>query len=220
MPYIPMITFPSIFAVSNRTYSFLRQKASPNFFPFFISMPQNHVHSSSHYHPLLSLYSQLLENHLMRPLVAPEAEARTQVSFQIRCLLDAGHNTLIHCLLILNSLGINFLLGRRLTALFEEIVLFFLLTRPVLILGYARNDVGVYSGDVDDGRGGNDVAVVYAAQRDAVGFERAGDEEDALLELAQEHDALTAEAAREEDQDGSGGERVAVFGRVCGFARL
>lgn len=142
----------------------------------------------------------------MRPLVAPEAEARAQVSLQIRSLLNTSHDTLIHSLLILNPLGIHFLLGRRLTALLEEVIFVLLLTRPVLVLGYTRNDVGVYGGDVNDGRGGNDVAVVYAAQRDTVGFEGAGDEEDALLELAQENDALATEAAREEDQDGSGGE--------------
>jgi hypothetical protein len=37
--------------------------------------------------------------------------------------------------------------------------------------------------------------VVDATERDTVGLEGAGDEEDALLELAQEDDALTAETA-------------------------
>jgi hypothetical protein len=41
-----------------------------------------------------------------------------------------------------------------------------------------------------------------------------------LLELAQEDDALTAETAREEDKDGAGGERFAVFGGVCRLTGL
>lgn len=62
--------------------------------------------------------------------------------------------------------------------------------------------------------------MVDAAEGDAVGFERAGDEEDALGELAEQDDALTAETAGEEDEDGAGGERVAVFGGVGGLAGL
>lgn len=50
------ITFSSIFPVSNRTYSFFKQKASPEFFLSSYSCPKNHMDSSSHYHPLLSLY--------------------------------------------------------------------------------------------------------------------------------------------------------------------
>jgi hypothetical protein len=38
--------------------------------------------------------------------------------------------------------------------------------------------------------------------------------------LAQQDDAFAAETAREEDEDGAGGEGFAVFGWVGGFARL
>ena len=62
--------------------------------------------------------------------------------------------------------------------------------------------------------------MVDAAEWDTVRLEGAGDKEDALLELAQEYDALSAEAAREEDEDGAGGEGVAVFGGVCSLAGL
>jgi hypothetical protein len=41
-----------------------------------------------------------------------------------------------------------------------------------------------------------------------------------LLELAEQDNALTAETAGEEDEDGAGGEGFAVFGWVGGFARL
>jgi hypothetical protein len=161
-----------------------------------------------------------LENHFMRPLVASKAKASAQVRLEIGRLLDTRQNALIDCLLVLDALGINLLLGRCLAAVLEEVVFVLLLARPVLVLGNARNHVRVYGGNVDDGRGRNDVAVVYATQRHAVGFKGPRDEENALVELAQQHDALAAEAAREKDQDCAWGERVAVFGRVCGFARL
>lgn len=62
--------------------------------------------------------------------------------------------------------------------------------------------------------------MVYAAERHAVGFEGAGDEENALGELAEQDNALAAEAAGEEDEDGAGCEGVAVFGGVGGLAGL
>jgi hypothetical protein len=62
--------------------------------------------------------------------------------------------------------------------------------------------------------------VVDATEGDTVGLEGTGDEENALFKLAQKHNALTAETTREEDEDGSGGERLAVFGGVCRLARL
>lgn len=96
----------------------------------------------------------------------------------------------------------------------------FSFARPVRVCAYAGDERFVEACDVDDGGGGDDVAVVYAAEGYAVGFEGPCDEEDALVELAQEDDALAAEAAGEEDEDCARGERVAVFGGVCGFARL
>lgn len=158
----------------------------------------------------------------MRPLVAPQAKARTQVRLQIRRLLDISHERLVH-LLVLYPLRIRVLLLRRRLAVLEEVVLAFalyLLARPVLVLAHALDDVGVHARNVNDGRCGDHVAVVDAAQRNAIALEGAGDEENALLELAQEDDALASESAGEEDQDGAGCERVAVLGGVCGFAGL
>ena len=62
--------------------------------------------------------------------------------------------------------------------------------------------------------------MVDAAEGHTVGLEGASDEEDALLELAQEDDALTAETSGEENEDGARGERFAVFGGVRGLAGL
>jgi len=158
----------------------------------------------------------------MRPIAAPQSEASTQVRLQIRSPLNISHKRLVHLLLVFYPLRIRLLLCGCLAVL-EEVVLalaVLLLARPVLVLADARDDFLVQAGDVDDGRGRDDVAVVDATQWDAVGLEGAGDEEHALFELAQEHDALAAEAAGEEDQDGSWGERLAVLGGVGCLARL
>ena len=67
---------------------------------------------------------------------------------------------------------------------------------------------------------GDDVARIDAAQGHAVGLEGACDEEHALVERLEEHDALAAEAAGEEDQDGAGLERGAQLRRADGLAGL
>lgn len=53
------------------------------------------------------------------------------------------------------------------------------------------------------------VAGVDAAERDTVDLEGTGDEEDTLLEVLQENDALATETTSEEDEDGTGGKRFA-----------
>ena len=62
----------------------------------------------------------------------------------------------------------------------------------------------IQAGDVDLVGGGDDVSGVDPAQGHAVDLEGAGDEEDTLVEGLEEDDALAAEAAGEQDQDGTG----------------
>jgi hypothetical protein len=159
----------------------------------------------------------------VRPLVAPQAEARAQIRLEIGHLLDVRHERLVHFLLVFYPLRVGvFLLGCCLAVL-EEVVLaltILLLARPVFILADALYDFVLDTGDIDNGGGSDHIAVVHPAQRDAIGLERAGDEEHALRKLAHEYDALAAEPPREEDQDGTGSERVAVFGGVGGLAGL
>ena len=139
----------------------------------------------------------------MRPLVPPQTKAGTQISLKIRHFLDACQHRLIHLLLVLNALRVDILLGGRLSAIVEKGIFIarLLLARPVGVFAHTGNDIGVDGRDINDSRGGNDVAVVDAAQGHAVGLEGARDEENALVELAQKHDALAAEAAREKDED-------------------
>lgn len=62
--------------------------------------------------------------------------------------------------------------------------------------------------------------MVHAADGHAVGLEGTGDEEDTLLKLAKEHDALAAETTGEKDQDCSGNKRFTVFRGVRSLAGL
>ena len=164
-----------------------------------------------------------LENHLVGVLAAPQAEARAKVRLEIGLLLDRRNQRLVDLLLVLNALGIGVLLLGCGAALLEESILalaLLLLACPVLVLAYAVEDLLVKVGNIDGCAGCDNVAVVYAAQGDAVGLEGTGDQENALRQLAEEDNALAGEASREEDEDCAGLEGVAVFGGVGGLARL
>lgn len=112
----------------------------------------------------------------------------------------------------------------RLLALLEERVL----TRLVggLILGEVAvladlvQDLRVDALQVNLGRGSNNISGVYPSQRNAVNFERTGDEEDTLGKVLQENDALAAETTGEEDDDGTGLERSPRFRRTDRLASL
>jgi hypothetical protein len=156
-------------------------------------------------------------------LVAPQAEASAQVRLEVGDLLDVGHERLVDLLLVLDPLGISVLLLGGGLAVLEEVVLalaLLLLARPVGVLADAVEDLLVGARNVDDGAGCDHVAVVDAAQGHAVGLEGARDEQDALLELAKQHNALAAETAGQEDEDGAGGEGFTVLGGVGGLAGL
>lgn len=111
-----------------------------------------------------------------------------------------------------------------LLALLEESVgaslLLGLLGGEVLWLGDLVNLLLVEAGDVDLVGGGNDVSGVDAAQGDTVDLEGTGDEEDALVEVLEEDDALATETAGEEDQDGTGLQRLAGSPGADGLANL
>lgn len=101
----------------------------------------------------------------------------------------------------------------RLLALLEESLLagllLGLLGGEVLWLRDLVNLLLVEAGDVDLVGGGDNVASVDAAQGNAVDLERSGDEENTLVEGLEEDNALAAETAGEEDQDGTGLEGLA-----------
>ena len=111
-----------------------------------------------------------------------------------------------------------------LLALLEESLLGLLLS--LLVLGEVSgsgdllNRLGVNTGDVDTLGGGNNVAGVHATERDTVDLERTGDKEDTLVEGLEEDDTLAAEAAGEDDQDGTGLERLPGSPGADGLADL
>lgn len=120
-----------------------------------------------------------------RNLAAAEEKQRSDFQFSYLGLLA----------LLEEGVGASLLLG--------------LLGGEVLWLGDLVNLLLVEAGDVDLVGGGNDVSGVDAAEGDAVDLEGAGDQQDTLLKVLEEDDALATEAAGEEDQDGAGLERLA-----------
>jgi hypothetical protein len=139
-------------------------------------------------------------------------------------LLDVGQKGLVDGLLVLNTVLSGLLLLSRmlvrsrcgtigyaylgLLALLEERVLAGLVGSLVLgevaVLAGLLQDTLINALDVHGGRGGNDEAGVYSSQRNAVDFERTGDEENTLGQVLEEHDTLAAETTGEEDDDGTG----------------
>lgn len=188
-------------------------------------MPASRIPSSIISLPVLNLSTSRirLEDHFVRVLAAPQAEASAQVCLKVGLLLNCRNQRLVNRLLVRNALRIDILLLGRCFTLLEERILalaLFLLARPVLVLAHAVQDFRIEVRDIDGCAGRNYVAVVDAAKGDTVGLERTGDQENALIELAQEDDALAGKATGEKDEDSAGLKRLAVFGGVCGLAGL
>ena len=95
-----------------------------------------------------------------------------------------------------------------LLALLEESILARLVCGLVLgevaLLGGLVQDRLVDTLDVDGGGGSDDIAGVYAAQRNAVNLEGTGDEENTLGKVLEDNDTLATETTSEEDDDGTG----------------
>lgn len=111
-----------------------------------------------------------------------------------------------------------------LLSLLEEsslgLLLSLLLLGEVLGGGDLLDGLVVNSGDVDTLGGGDNVAGVNAAKGNTVDLEGSGDQEDTLLEVLEEDDTLAAEAASEEDQDGTGLEALANLSGTQRLANL
>lgn len=112
----------------------------------------------------------------------------------------------------------------RLLALLEESLLAgllgLLLPRKVLVVANLLERLAVEPADVNLGLGRDHVSCVDSSERDAVDLEGAGDQQETLCEGLEEHDALAAEAASQEDEDGAGLQRSAGLVCACGLANL
>lgn len=112
----------------------------------------------------------------------------------------------------------------RFLALFEEgllarLVCLLVLGEVARLAGLLHNAL-VYTSEVHLGRSSDNVSCVDPSQWNAIDFERTGNEEDALLEVLQEDNALAAEATSKKDDDGAGSEGCANLGRAEGLAGL
>lgn len=156
-------------------------------------------------------------------------------------LLDGGQKSLVDGLLVLDAvLGRLLLLLHPLVlfarsavvvvthlgllALLEESILARLVCGLVLgevtLLGGLLQDSLVDTLDVDGGGGSDDIAGVYAAQRNAVNLEGTGDEENTLGKVLEDNNALATEATSKEDDDGTGLEGLANLRRANCLAGL
>merc|ERR1711998_644040 len=70
---------------------------------------------------------------------------------------------------------------------------------------------GLDAGDVDLEAGAEGVDLVDSLQWDSIDLVRAGDGEEARLELLEADDSLSSESSCEEDEDGSWGDRRSQF---------
>ena len=111
-----------------------------------------------------------------------------------------------------------------LLSLLEEsllgLLLGLLLLGEVVGSGNLLEGLGVNTGDIHAGAGGDHVAGVDTAEGDTVDLEGTGDEENTLLEVLEENDTLTTEAAGEEDQNGTGLKALAELGGTQSLADL
>lgn len=175
-----------------------------------------------------------------------EAERGGEVAGEEVDLLDVGNQRLVDGLLVGRPAAGNLLLlcvlsvfasrltshppGRNvssylgLLSLLEEGVLAGLLLgllggevlRPRDLLNLGLVDAG----QVDLHGCGDDVSRVDATEGDTVDLEGAGDEQDTLVEVLEEDNALAAEPTSEQDQDGTGLEGAARRPRAEGLADL
>jgi hypothetical protein len=112
----------------------------------------------------------------------------------------------------------------RLLALLEESILarllrLFILGEVARLAGLPHNTL-VHTLQIYLCRGRDNISCVDPSQGNAIDFERTRDEEDTLLEVLQENDALSAEATSEEDDNSAGSERRADLGGADGLASL
>lgn len=111
-----------------------------------------------------------------------------------------------------------------LLSLLEEsllgLLLSLLLLGEVVGSGDLLEGLGVNTADVDTGAGGDHVTSVDTAEGDTVDLEGTGDEENTLLEVLEENDTLSTEAAGEEDQNGTGLEALADLSGTDSLADL
>eukprot|EP01137_Pigoraptor_chileana_P009315 Opistho-2@57355 len=153
-----------------------------------------------------------LKLELVGKLTLLEGEAAAEVCGEQGLLLDNLEERLVSLLLVgLARVGNNLLLLGLLEELASRLLLLVLLGPAEVVVGELL--VHLDSADVNLGRGRNDKRLVHTAKGNTVDLEGAVDKEEAGRELLKEHDAASTEAAGEENEDRSGGDRRPELGR-------
>lgn len=134
-----------------------------------------------------------------------------RVSKKSGCALATRGGGIVSYLWLLSLLEKSLLAG---------LLLLGLLANKVLGLGDLLDLLGVNTGKVNLLGGGDDVSGVDPSQGDAVDLEGAGDEQNTLVEGLEEDDTLAAEAAGQQDQDGTGLQGGAGLPGADGLADL
>ena len=119
----------------------------------------------------------------------------------------------------------DFATNLGLLPLLEELILpllpsLALLSYKVPPAGHLFYSLLVNAFQVDLGTRGNDVSRVHSPERHTVDFKWACDKKDTLWKVLKENDALAAETASEENENGSRLQGRSMFGWVGGFADL
>jgi len=155
----------------------------------------------------------------MRSVAFAQGEGRANVSRKVGGLFDDPCNCCVDLLLVgFADLGDGLLL--RLLSPLKEFLLLGLLGLLVLDKVLLVKLAQVDAGNVNDSRGCNNVAGVYAAEGNTIELEGASNEDDTAREGLQVDDALPTESAGEDDEDCAGLEGGAESGRLLSFANL
>lgn len=119
-------------------------------------------------------------------------------------MCDLSKDLLVFLHLRIGLVSYLWLLSLLEESLLASLLLLGLLSDEVLRLGNLVNLLGVDASQVNLLGGGDDVSGVDSSQRNAVDLEGAGNEQNTLVEGLEEDDTLAAEAAGQQNQNGTG----------------
>lgn len=117
----------------------------------------------------------------------------------------------------------------RLPVVRQELLLL-TLTEEFLLLGVLAGSLGLgevgvvdglgdgNTGQVNLGRGSDNVGLSDSSQRDTVESEGTRDEQETRVQLLQEDNSLASESTGQEDKDGTGGDRGSELGLAGGLS--
>lgn len=158
-----------------------------------------------------------LELESVRLLTLGKRESSSEVLGHSRAsLLNSSNHGLVQVLLVGNlALGVTLFVSRVSKEASLSLDLGSLLLLEVSVVDLFVN---LNIGDINLGRGGNNVSLVNTSNGNTVHLERTSDEEKTRVELLEENDALATETTGEEDENGSGGDGGLELGLLVDLA--